>query len=125
MIAKEQQSVRRAEFLRVTENQIDYNLMGPDGRRYLLKDTARALELDADKAVPDLPAVSPQGGLVPAQLNPAPPAPGNGEPPAPPMQPASPPRPVAAPRPRTLGPGGEPVAGQDFNLRGRGAIPNA
>ena len=124
LIAKEQQAIRRSEFLRATQNNIDYAIMGPDGRRYLLQDTARALELDADKAVPDLPPQPPQGGPLAAALNPAPPAPGTPAAPAAPGHPTNQPRPAQPPRGRTLGPGGEPVSGQDFNLRGRGAIPN-
>ena len=62
LIAKEQQAVRRAEFMKTTQNQIDYGIMGPDGRKYLLKDTARALELDADKVVPEAPPQPPPVG---------------------------------------------------------------
>ncbi len=106
LIAKEQQAVRRAEFLRTTQNQIDFGLMGPQVRKYLLKDTARALELDADKAVPEGPPQPPPAG--PGLLTPNAPAPGASIPPA---------------IPRTLDAGSMPVAGQDFNTH-EGAIPN-
>jgi hypothetical protein len=107
LIAKEQQAIRRAEFLKTTQNQIDFGIMGPEGRKYLLKDTARALELDADKAVPDSPPQPPPGGGV------VPPPPGQ----APGLLPAA--------SPETLNAAGEPAAGKDFRLFQRGAIPTA
>jgi hypothetical protein len=78
--------------------------MGPEGRRYLLKDTARSLELDADKAVPDAsPTTPPVAGGVPLPAVPG--APGS-----------SPGIPGEGGEPAALNPAGEPVAGQDFNL---------
>ncbi len=119
LIAKEQQAVRRAEFLKTTQNQIDFSLMGPEGRRYLLKDTARALELDAEKAVPELPPQPPQGGMSEEELTAEGSAPGSKNPGAKNQ--------TAKQKPKTLGPGGEPVSGQDFNLnkQRKGNIPNA
>jgi hypothetical protein len=102
LIAKEQQAIRRAEFLKTTQNQIDFSLMGPEGRKYLLKDTARALELDADKAVPDLAPYAPPAGAVG------------------PLSPGSSPGLVS---PETLNPAGEPTSGKDFRVF-QGAIPN-
>ncbi len=115
LIAKEQQAVRRAEFLKTTQNQFDFALMGADGRKYLLKDTARALELDAEKAVPDTPAVNPQDGPEVEQQTPGKePAPGN-KPKAP--QPKN--------KPRTLNRAGDSHGGRDFRLNNqRGAIAN-
>ncbi len=101
LIAKEQQAIRRADFLKTTQNQIDFQIMGAEGRKYLLKDTARALELDADKAVPDVPSQPPPaGGIVP-------------------LSPGSPPG-----LPKPLNAAGEPLAGKDFRLFNGGAIPN-
>ncbi len=102
LIAKEQQAVRRAEFLKTTQNQIDFTIMGTEGRKYLLKDTARALELDADKAVPDTPPLpTPVGGIAPLSPGSAP----------------------GLPSPASLNPAGEPAAGKDFRAF-KGAIPN-
>lgn len=53
LLAKEQQSVRRTEFLTATANPIDSQLMGPDGRRYLLKEVAKSHELDTSQMFPD------------------------------------------------------------------------
>jgi hypothetical protein len=90
--------------MKTTQNQIDFGIMGYEGRKYLLKDTARALELDADKTVPELAPQPPPDGAGGIPPNPAAPAPG---------------------QPKTLGPGGEAVAGQDFQLfNQRGGIPN-
>jgi hypothetical protein len=103
LIAKEQQAIRRAEFLKTTQNQIDFGIMGPEGRKYLLKDTARALELDADKAVPDIaPQPPPAGAVVP-------------------LSPGSTPGLLS---PETLNAAGEPAGGKDFRLFEGGAIPN-
>ena len=108
LIAKEQQAVRRGEFMRSTQNQIDYSIMGPDGRKYLLKDTARALELDPEKVVPEAPAQPPQAAVPPGSAQPLPPASGG---------PNNIPQPARSlPGTRTLAPGGQPIAGQDFNL---------
>ncbi len=96
LIAKEQQSMRRNEFMRATQNPIDLQIMGAEGRRYLLKDTAKSLELDVDKVVPEAtnipPAATPPGVVPPPGTAPA-----------------------------TLNAAGEPVAGQDFNLQKGGA----
>ena len=104
LIAKEQQAVRRAEFMKTTQNQIDYGIMGHEGRKYLLKDTARALELDADKAVPEAPPQPPPAGVA-----------------VPPESRSS--TPGLSP-PETLNAAGEPAGGRDFKLFKGGAIPN-
>ncbi|MBF0459682.1 MAG: hypothetical protein HQK99_17485, partial [Nitrospirae bacterium] len=56
LIAKEQQAIRRSEFLRATNNPVDAEIMGTEGRRQLLREAARALELDVNKIVPEPPA---------------------------------------------------------------------
>ena len=106
LIAKEQQAVRRSEFMRSTQNHIDYGIMGPDGRTLSSEDTARALELDPEKAVPEAPPQPPQAAVPPGSAQPLPPTSGG---------PTSRDRHVFT-RTRTLEPGGQPVAGQDFNL---------
>lgn len=49
LIAKEQQAVRRNEFLTTTNNPVDVQIMGLKGRKELLRETAESLELDLDK----------------------------------------------------------------------------
>ena len=88
LIAKEQQAVRRTEFLAMTNNPVDLQIMGNDGRRYILRDVAKALDMDVDKIFPENPA---------AMLNPMMPGMGG-----------------SAPGPQILGPDGNPVVGQDF-----------
>ncbi|MBF0516515.1 MAG: hypothetical protein HQK97_05270 [Nitrospirae bacterium] len=53
LIAKEQQAIRRSEFLQATNNPVDMQIIGTDGRRQLLREVARALELDVNKIVPE------------------------------------------------------------------------
>lgn len=55
LIQREALAVRRREFLASTANPIDAQIMGPEGRAYLLKETARALQLDTDRLVPNVP----------------------------------------------------------------------
>jgi hypothetical protein len=50
LIAKEMQSQRLIEFLQLTANPIDLQYTD---RRYLLKEAANALDIDADKAIPE------------------------------------------------------------------------
>ncbi|MES0336741.1 MAG: hypothetical protein SFH39_10395 [Candidatus Magnetobacterium sp. LHC-1] len=59
LIAKEQQAIRRSEFLRSTNNPVDMAIIGEDGRRHLLKEVARALEIDVEKVIPDTPQSQP------------------------------------------------------------------
>lgn len=101
LIAKEQQAVRRGEFLRDTANPFDAPIVGVEGRKYMLKERARALELDPDKAVPDAPSPpTPGGAVIPLSASSSP----------------GPPQPLNA--------AGEPVAGKDFRLFNGGVIPN-
>lgn len=52
LVAKEQLQVRRNEFLQATANPIDLQIIGPTGRAYLLRETAKTLQMDTDKLVP-------------------------------------------------------------------------
>jgi len=55
LIQREQLAVRRREFLQTTANPIDAQIMGPEGRAYVLKDTAKALQMDTDRVIPNVP----------------------------------------------------------------------
>lgn len=52
LTTKEAAQVRRNEFLQATANPIDMQIVGMDGRAYMLREAARALDMDTDKIVP-------------------------------------------------------------------------
>lgn len=54
LIAKEQIQVRRNEFLAATANPVDLQIVGADGRAYLLRELAKGLQMDTDKLVPSV-----------------------------------------------------------------------
>jgi hypothetical protein len=100
--AKESAQVRRNEFLATTANPIDMQIMGIEGRAAVLRETAKTLQMDTDKVVPDtdelrqrmqakaaLAAPDPNappgapGGPPPAGGGPAAGAPAGGTPPGP------------------------------------------
>lgn len=54
IMVKEQQALRRNEFIRNTANPFDMQIMGIEGRRELLKELAKSLDLDVDKVVPEI-----------------------------------------------------------------------
>jgi hypothetical protein len=46
MLQEEQQAVRRSEFLAATNNEIDFGIMGAQGRRELLREVAAGIDID-------------------------------------------------------------------------------
>ena len=52
LVAKEQLQVRRNEFLQATMNPVDMQIVGAQGRAYLLREVAKTLQMDTDKLVP-------------------------------------------------------------------------
>lgn len=54
LIHKEALNVRRNEFLAATANPVDLQIVGPDGRAYLLREMAKGLQMDTDKLVPSV-----------------------------------------------------------------------
>lgn len=52
LLAKEQLQIRRNEFLQATANPVDLQIVGAEGRAYLLREVARSLQMDTDKIVP-------------------------------------------------------------------------
>ncbi|CAB4196272.1 hypothetical protein UFOVP1298_75 [uncultured Caudovirales phage] len=52
LVHKEQIQVRRNEFLAATANPVDLQIVGPQGRAYLLRELAKGLQMDTDKLVP-------------------------------------------------------------------------
>lgn len=60
LLAREQLQVRRNEFLAATANPVDLQIIGPDGRAYLLREVAKTLQMDTDKLVPSQEALKHQ-----------------------------------------------------------------
>ena len=83
LIAKEQQAVRLNEFLTQTNNPVDMQIIGLEGRKNLLEQTAKAHEIDTANIIPEVlkienmmtsptPGIggqTPQGGNQPAPAN--------------------------------------------------------
>lgn len=75
LATKETMNVRRIEFLNATANEIDMEIMGPDGRAAVLREVAKGLQMPVDDIIPSreeenferktkalLQAQQPQGG---------------------------------------------------------------
>ena len=92
LIAKEQQAVRRREFLINTNNPVDVQITGLTGRRELLYQSLKSLELDPEKILKDAKELAAMEQAQQAQLM----APPEGS--------------------QELDAAGNPVAGTDFDL---------
>ena len=57
LTARDAAQVRRNEFLATTANPIDMQIMGIEGRAAVLRETAKTLQMDTDKVVPDTDAL--------------------------------------------------------------------
>ena len=51
LVHKEQITLRRNEFLQATANAVDMQIIGMEGRAYLLRELASSLQLDTSKIV--------------------------------------------------------------------------
>ena len=67
LLEKEQRAVRMLEFLNATNNPIDLQLTGPEGRGYLLGEVAKSHEIDPERAIPRLQALKGRDWEQPAQ----------------------------------------------------------
>jgi hypothetical protein len=54
VIAKEQAQIRRNEFLATTANPFDMAILGPEGRRELLRERVKDLDMDPDRVIPPM-----------------------------------------------------------------------
>lgn len=91
LINKETAQLRRNEFLQTTANPIDMQIVGVTGRAAILRENAKALDMDVDKIVPPLNvlqqklaaqqmmAAAQQGAPQPQGSPPAPPQLGSGQ----------------------------------------------
>lgn len=98
LIAKEQQAVRRNEFLANTNNPTDLQILGAKGRREVLREAAESLELDLDKIFDEEEEIMRMAGLP---------------------LPAAGPSPASAQQ-ANLDAAGNPVQGKDTQLEERG-----
>lgn len=55
MLAKEQQAIRKIELLNMTSNPLDAQIIGIDGRRFMLRDVLKSMDMDVDNIMPDAP----------------------------------------------------------------------
>lgn len=53
LMAKEQSQVRRNEFLDRTNNPVDLQITGVEGRKEVLKESVRMLDMDVEKVIPE------------------------------------------------------------------------
>jgi len=53
LVAKEQQMIRRSEFLEKTNNPVDLGIMGQEGRATLLRESVKSMDIPVDDVVPD------------------------------------------------------------------------
>jgi hypothetical protein len=67
LIHKEALQMRRNEFLAATANPFDSQIVGPEGRAYLLREAARGLQMDTEKLVPTQDSMQQQKLAVMAQ----------------------------------------------------------
>jgi hypothetical protein len=58
LIQKETLQMRRNEFLIATANPLDSQIVGPEGRAYLLRELARGLQMDTEKLVPSADSIA-------------------------------------------------------------------
>lgn len=57
LIAKEQQMIRRNEFLQTTNNPVDHAIIGNEGRAALLRESVKSFDMPVDDVVPDKDAL--------------------------------------------------------------------
>ncbi|MCK4871025.1 MAG: hypothetical protein KAS93_07950 [Gammaproteobacteria bacterium] len=53
LVAKEQQQIRRQEFLGITNNEADLSIIGMEGRKKLLREAIKSLDIPVDDIIPD------------------------------------------------------------------------
>jgi hypothetical protein len=58
LIQKETLQMRRNEFLIATSNPIDSQIVGTEGRAYLLRELARGLQMDTEKIIPNQESIA-------------------------------------------------------------------
>ena len=72
-LAREQMAARRIEFMNSTANPVDAQIMGMEGRKYVLEETAKSVNMDLTRYIPKQtppPPPQPQEGGDPANFGP-------------------------------------------------------
>lgn len=67
LVAKEAAAVRRNEFLQLTSNPIDMQIVGLDGRAQVLREVAKNLDMDVDRVVPPIEVLKERQAQMQAQ----------------------------------------------------------
>lgn len=65
LAVKETTNVRRVEFLNATSNEIDMQIMGPEGRAAILREIAKGLQMPVDEIIPSRERLSYMAKLQP------------------------------------------------------------
>jgi hypothetical protein len=129
LVVKEQSTIRLKEMLNETNNPVDMQIIGVEGRREMLRGAMKSLPLDVDRILPDefdvinkiagpnaLPAPAPQGQLPAPAGAQAPPPPEQGLQPGQPAPVMPEHKPVPAKKPEgTVVGSGERAAGKDHS----------
>lgn len=68
VVAKDTIQMRRNEFLQVTANPIDMQIIGAEGRATVLREVAKGLELNTDKIVPDAEMMKIKAAMINQQM---------------------------------------------------------
>jgi hypothetical protein len=78
LVIKDQLAIRRKEFLAETLNPVDQQIMGIQGRAYILGENIKSLEMDPHRALPNLEAIEKMapGAQMPGMAPPGAPSPG-------------------------------------------------
>ena len=109
LIAKEQLAIRRNEFLQTTNNPVDLEIIGQKGRRILLREVMKPLEVDIDQILPPEEEITTED-LMSFSAGPANIAPQPGVP-----MPGQAPQPGAV---QNMNLAGQPAGGQEASLFG-------
>lgn len=68
LMVKETAQVRRNEFLMSTANQFDMQIIGMEGRAEVLRESAKALDMNVDKVVPPLSVLRQRAAMMAMQM---------------------------------------------------------
>ena len=110
LVTKDAAQQQRTQFLAATANPIDMQIVGLDGRAQVLRESAKALDMNVDRIVPSPTTLALKAKVMAAQAQMAAQQQLGGPPGAPPGMPAGPVQPPAGPPP--VGPGRQLPYGQ-------------
>jgi len=109
MLVKEQLTIRRREVLRDTNNPVDVQIIGLEGRKYILEETLKGMDFDINRVFSTMPQTT---------MLAAPPTAPDGSQPGQPGMPSdqapAPPNRGQVPAPVATDPAGNPQGGADL-----------